>query len=317
MAGFRWVCKALCTLILVLSALAIIPNALQAPYLVVFTTRSHHEQSYIRPKDEFTIAVFTHSSFADVWPITAGQLHKNAPRFYKYWFSNDDASPTVMQQHVALFSKPNFELILYNGTLPLQGRTAWAVHQIQSKYFLFVLEDTISIGDVNTMTVETVLRIMKQNSLVHMKSFRAMESLNTTYVQIPTSYEDKSILKGYECFYVPHEAAYFLSIQPGIWATSAMQQLFESVVPEGNAWNGYEFHASQSWARSNFNHQFGFITNNLNNSIAADMRVSFFFPHVHAMRRGQWDPVHRDILSGMLTTYHYTGNRTFCPGDSC
>ena len=155
---------------------------------------------------KFDLIVYTHSDYADVWPIYFGQSKKYFPNAEKVCFVNKEDS-RIPDDH---------RVIIYNDKLTYRERVLFCLTQMNSDYIIFHHEDMFLYDEpdkIRILNYRTILGLEPNKSFVKLIRGGMQEGESSNYYQ-----ELKHIDKTFE---------YIFAIQPSIWKFENFKKVFK------------------------------------------------------------------------------------------
>jgi len=238
----------------------------QVRFLDISDFTTYSSKKLINPKP-FVLLVYTHSSYADCWPIVIGQAIKFMPvNCKKIILLSDNADQTFIN-YKKIKKTDYVELLLYEEKNSYTVRLQQALKKIKSEWEItyFIHEDMPLYAPVNSFYL---------NALLHYLSFS-----NEFYIKlIDTKVVDLKIDHPGFPELVSNTGGYSLSIQPSLLKTNEFEK-FISKIDLGI----YDFEkvCSQS------NLKFSAVSGKLSKGKFAI--INKHFPHiVTAIAKGKW-----------------------------
>jgi hypothetical protein len=220
-------------------------------------------------KNNYCIFLYSHSDYSDLWNLTFGQIkeHIDLEKINLY-FCVDKLNDYKIDKRI--------NIILYEDNLCYSERVLTGLQKIQNEYeyILFLHEDWVIVKNYNHNYVEFLVNIMKEHDISHIRSYKnyGTPPLQNYYLK---DSNDEIVL-----MYIPNDAEYFISLQPGIWSTKMFIEIYGIYANRPNLLE---------------------IATNLNAIIRSKYQSKLFceniklsedslsFPHIHTIAYGKWE----------------------------
>lgn len=229
------------------------------------------------------LILYTHTDYADVWPIYFGQSKKYFPDASKIIFVNKDDERI----------QSNHRVVLYDDKLNYRERVLSCLNQINSKYIIYHHEDMFLYGEPDYDRIIKYLdRISSLTSQNFVKLIRGGMS-----VGLPDAlYNELKIIDyGFD---------YIFAIQPSIWYHEKFKEVFE--YGKGNTIWEFEIDAQRVCRERNI---FGYYVDDGGVQRGKYHWDSTVYPYVAtAIVKGKWNSEYVLVLNKLCAQYKINPN---------
>ena len=195
--------------------------------------------------DNIAVAMWTHSSYADIWPMYFGQLEQHAPFLKKYCIINEPSNsiPASCAQIVNTESDPYYR------------RFVESISQIQEEYIVYMQEDFILYGDVSPSSISKIKEFLEDSPYSFVRLIKSGVEGGEQVLETPPVYEIPHSCGGaragnFDLRHSPeiypqggHDRPYIFSYQATIWKKQSLLNLFNFFKPkslmEGELYGSY------------------------------------------------------------------------------
>ncbi len=151
------------------------------------------------------IIMYSHSSYADAWPMFVGQQEKYFPELKKYVFT--DSVPCELPS--------SWEVIYYKEEMSYNERFSSCLESVSEEYSILHHEDMPLFSAPDKNRIESYLKCLNEdNNLAYCKLLKGGEMREIPYKKNP------------ELFAILHDSEYIFAVQPTIWKTAALMTVY-------------------------------------------------------------------------------------------
>jgi len=225
------------------------------------------------------IFIYTHSDCQFIWGALLGQMKKYVEGFdihfaYNNTF-NDIANHPIPKE---------WKLHTYTDNILWTDRVNAILHEIDSKYVLFIHEDWLPTGNVRPKVVDDMTKWMDKNDIDFLLSY-------SHWSRVDVQLGEESGYTGYK-FYKEDNHIF----QPAIWKKTTFED-FTRDLKKGKNQN------EDADTLSYMNSRRCFSVQNVGTVRSLRTTNSLFFPHMHALSEGKWNFTKYPSLKKMLDDY--------------
>tara|TARA_A100001015_G_C14984699_1_gene711006 strand:+ start:187 stop:1725 length:1539 start_codon:yes stop_codon:yes gene_type:complete len=155
--------------------------------------------------NNFSIVMYSHSSYSDSWPMFFGQTDKYFNNCKKYIFCDDDCS----------LVPDNWVCVKYDENLPYNKRVASCLEKVEEQIIIFHHEDMPLYLKPKYDELDRVCEILKKEKIDFVKLLKG-----------GTTHEDPQY-KFYRNLFKITDSAHYMAVQPTLWKTKSLQKVYE------------------------------------------------------------------------------------------
>ena len=157
-------------------------------------------------KDKITLAMYSHSTYSDVWPIFFNQSEKFLTSYKKVLFCDDDLG--ILPE--------DWSFIKYNDNDNYSERVASCLAKIDTPLIFFHHEDMPLYKTPDYQLLDSYEQIVLSENVDFIRMARSIDNPDFNYKKHST------------LFHVPNYSQYFFSVQPSICKTESLIKIFEN-----------------------------------------------------------------------------------------
>lgn len=236
--------------------------------------------------NNYCIFLYSHSDYSDLWNLTFGQINKHIDlNKVAVYFCVDKLKDYTIDNRI--------NVILYDDSLCYSDRVLTNLQKIQNEYefALFLHEDWVIVRDYNYNYVNWLVNLMKENNIQHIRSYQTYGLTHTSQIHYLKNNSDEIISA-----FIPNDAEYFISLQPGLWSMQMLVELYRFSVKTPSL---LEIATNSNDIIRN-KYQYKLFCENV--KLSED---SVMFPHIHTVTYGKWE-LRNDsygVLKSLLKEY--------------
>jgi len=239
-------------------------------------------------KMNFSVAVYSHTDYSDIWPLCFGQTEKYLPKHKKYLFVNhtDELPENGWRE--------GWNCVFYDDKLSYKERVSICLSSIKDQTILFFHEDMFLYDSPDVNYLSHLSAKIQQNHIDIVKLCRAgytVHNLEETGLQ--DVYRNPDNLK--------------FAIQPSLCNRKKLLQIYDKTYGE-NIW---DFERNSSGICELLGIKTGMVYSDKDVKVSEYHWSSQKFPYVAtAVEKGKWNFLgYKDILMKLFSEYDYKPQR--------
>lgn len=236
----------------------------------------------------FSIVIYSHTDYSDIWPLCFGQADKYFPKHKKYLFVNQ-ASEIPEDGWWK-----NNQCIFYDDKLPYKERVVHCLSSVEDKVVLFMHEDMFLYNSPDINYLSHLSAKIQQNQIDVVKLCRA-------------SYNEHVLVEtGLQNVYQNPDNLKF-AIQPSLCSREKLIQVYDKTYGK-NIW---DFERNSSGICELLNIKTGMVYSEGDVKVGEYHWSSQKFPYVAtAVEKGKWNfAQYKEILEQLFSEYGYKSQR--------
>ena len=211
-----------------------------------------------------TLIMYSHTSCSDLWDMFCGQVEKYLSVERKVVFTDETD-----------WSRDGWDVITYDDSWSFPGKVSRCLDQVDTETCMFHLEDMPLYNTPDESKLSLLEDSVRTTAIDYVKLIRGIDPLTPTW--IPGVYR------------IPMDSPYLFAIQPSIWKTKRLKELFDRCLVDfdGNTARGFEPFAQKPAKDMSL---FGTFTYDNEPQVGLGHFDSVVYPYVAtAINAGKWN----------------------------